>query len=1416
MNIFTSLKLGQSTSLLSGYKAKAIIGSHNEVPFIPSLKNALCEQDIIISKPNYSATWSYPNITLCNNVEDLLSSMLLIRLRPSTCKGSLPAKWPAGALLLAGLTPEERTSALTEISCEIGLDLNSPNKSYALVCQSREVGTTTHHCYERGMFGDPKPDYTLKPETLTALKTLEKLPKQEPDVTLKGARGYMAFFETFGSHFVSSVTVGDVLLQVFSYESAEYGKLIEAYKDCPNDLRGPTAQSFVYFTVPHSKSTGYGYTAAIGKICIASDDPALADTLSGGLWDENEYAFTDSIFAPYRRSDSVDLNTAFKKTVITGIELSSLEVFAEYIRKQIFQFIFKAAMYCRYHNSTGVEPHFVNICPYDIDSIFKNSDPISGDGLLSTISTPSINVFKERFELSSLHIEVANIVKTFSIFTNALTITTSQAKVIDVPGSDSVTLIGHVISVRASSSSMLRPPTLCLSESAYSKVKAEIVCSKFYGGLLITTGQCSKALVVANGLVFEIINGGIVLTADVRLSYVSSNETIQKHITDMQFSLIAAEARLNYLHAIKRDPNQDVDAALTLIRSFLSWLGSGSADESGLDVQLLNVQARAMYLAKLAGTDRQIGTPVPYLKYKAYQNVIDSVQNALRTITGDIHNFQEQIRARKAEEREIDRENFLNENIIKSGKLLERYISAQASYQESIANQCSSVASEKVKKLEGAKRMMEKLSDALSEQRQTVRNAIENYKEAVTDWEKRQMVKAALNIASNLFDLAFTFVTPASSFGALKALGETVQRIQKAVKVFNAIIKAYEAFKSIPKSPDKVITALSSVGPKGLELPSSEEWDEIKVNMEAVLAKGPDISAKVTLSAAFAILVLRGKALIECQNTIQSIASELSSIEQQIVLSQQQKRRLSKLKVNFSAGPKDLDVETIDLVGLTGQLLFFERQMLMTLASVIVTQDAALQYEYLQPPVPIDSFSLLNLQLTIVNQAMTINRGLLVQPQPKVQEEPIVYEIHGVKAKNITSGNSLTFNIGLAKREFASYNYVRVLSVDAEVGGILSTDSGKYYIELTFEGQPFYDRDFNGEPRTFCTNSRLFTFLHDTSSSSHFKILDPCPPPAHTNAVTQFTISSGDDPFGDNISNITPFSTWKFSLPPSASNNGINFDDDPRGLTVRLTFHILAQLKENTENMDRIFRSAYLRSRIGHSICTCPHATKKQAVLIHTSLSSLGQDVSSTLSLIQSSSFDQDVSSNLSSVLLSISGQDVSSNQVLDMMRNKSVCAGWDVVFSMTAKQVNTQLALQYKDRVGQPEFVRETGEQVKEDTTSQGVVQRTRFSFQFKAPKLQFLLNNSNSAQVFFPIKCGIYEFAIKPKHSDWVIVSKLSVKESDGAYIQGDVPLSVFQGSVSTQHDVVVKLNEGSSTREALLHKTLKLMLIPICVVH
>jgi hypothetical protein len=155
--------------------------------------------------------------------------------------------------------------------------------------------------------------------------------------------------------------------------------------------------------------------------------------------------------------------------------------------------------------------------------------------------------------------------------------------------------------------------------------------------------------------------------------------------------------------------------------------------------------------------------------------------------------------------------------------------------------------------------------------------------------------------------------------------------------------------------------------------------------------------------------------------------------------------------------------------------------------------------------------------------------------------------------------------------------------------------------------------------------------------------------------------------------------------------------------------------------------------------------------------------------------------------------ESVTNNDVLKMMSGKSVCAGWDVVFSITAKEVNHQFQKQYHDRLGNPKFIRSTGKIVTETKTSEGMKTKTEFNFTFDAPRLEFLLNNSNSAQIFLPIMSGHYEYSIFLKGS-WNLVSKADVKKTDESYIVGDVPLAILPGSVSSQHNVAIKLNGGA----------------------
>ena len=211
------LQTGQSLNLLDGYNSSVFLDKTGHVPFTFGEKQALFYREPVVTLPEESAWSSWPEISLHNSAEQLISALLQIKLRPfedRSSEGGGISVWPAGALMLAGLTDADRSAALKNVSAEIGLDLNTPEWSYALVRRSRTANTVVHPCLASELFRLVDLDETLRPDTLQALKELQKLSKEGPDVDQIGAEGYLQFFSTFGTHFISKIVSGDCIFQV--------------------------------------------------------------------------------------------------------------------------------------------------------------------------------------------------------------------------------------------------------------------------------------------------------------------------------------------------------------------------------------------------------------------------------------------------------------------------------------------------------------------------------------------------------------------------------------------------------------------------------------------------------------------------------------------------------------------------------------------------------------------------------------------------------------------------------------------------------------------------------------------------------------------------------------------------------------------------------------------------------------------------------------------------------------------------------------------------------------------------------------------------------------------------------------------------------------------------------------------------
>ena len=78
-----------------------------------------------------------------------------------------------------------------------------------------------------------------------------------------------------------------------------------------------------------------------------------------------------------------------------------------------------------------------------------------------------------------------------------------------------------------------------------------MICSKFYGGLHIINNSDSTSLGIVNGLVFEMQENTASITADIRAS--TTGTVLHDYATNLEFALVAAEARLNFLLSTKTE-----------------------------------------------------------------------------------------------------------------------------------------------------------------------------------------------------------------------------------------------------------------------------------------------------------------------------------------------------------------------------------------------------------------------------------------------------------------------------------------------------------------------------------------------------------------------------------------------------------------------------------------------------------------------------------------------------------------------------------------------------------------------------------------------------------------------------------------------------------------------------------------------
>lgn len=1355
------IKLGQATNLLYGLKAGLNPKVPNVSPFFAPTIEPLPLIDAVIP-PDATAYWQLPKITIHNNVNSLLSAVYPYTVNPLTGDVST-FSLPSGPLMVEDLN---KSSVIAELSKYLGIDLNAQNL-FMLVELNRNVGSTSHS-YTSGTGGNA--NESLNDE----VNNLNKIASTDSNkLTATSAKEFIKCFNSIGTHYVSKITAGDKIFQVFAYKSKAFAELTNAFNasaDGKGYVNGIEANSFQYYTTPSSSSTGVelGYVSQLGSINIVSEDSIFQDSLKAGLWNDSIRANGNSIFSAYNNPQKIQL-TDFKSVVAVSFELTPIGNLIPVDKivkgRNYWNRLFKGAMLQKYGHNIRVT--------YPSQNSYQWKNLLSNSGAwLSTIATPTVNVYDGHLALDKIQLTNREIVKDFSSWS---VIMESQKSSTAIPG-ETVSLFSYLIDTTGPDA----PPSIELSgKTAFDNLK--MACGQMDGALTIGYTNATEQKTIMDGIVLisstskdQSNRSTISINSD--LFGEQDPILLTNQSPNLNFSIVTCQTLLYSRGNTAKD-------AQNLAHNCLVWLTNIIPNKETISSELATVRLRASYLAHIAGNLEEEGVTVPYLTYKSYENYIVAMTNAAGALNNTIYNYQNKIELQKIAELTAKTAEEINDNIKKSGNLLKEYIEAVAINQGDIAANYDNIISTKKRELKSTISGFSSLVKGVEDQKMAVRYAKQDFEKAMVDYETTLIIKAVIDISMAFMAVGSSIAIPSSSITALVSLGTTAQKIQKILNVTTKIIDLEKTIEKSVKDIISVTNTLDQLTKAQLDMPSSLEWSEMSINFEASLATAPSevAGAKAKYVAAFKILVLRAQAMISAQSKIAQINAEIMLNEAQVKINQDQKERLNKIVKGLNYGSTTIpNLAEVDLLSLTGHVQSQLNQVLGSLAQALILQDSAVQFELLAEPTPIKKFDLNGLHLVMASQqANIITAKQAFNPPPFIVNDPIQYVIKSVPIKAFTKGNTYEFTIQPSATEFQPYNMIRINQVVVDIPQIKGSQNGKYRLDLSCLGNPFQDRNPLGEPLVFNTIKRIFgPYEYQVNAGKHIPVFGN-----ETGTIAK------------DITHITPLSTWQVNMPELPVNEDIDFGEN-EFVDIVLSFRIEA-LAQNA------------LSRF------CTLQGKSASKLSH-------PELIKTMRLMAKRIQPQTMKSRSPLLKEAAAPEDATLQNMLEQMNKaQGVLKGWDCVLNMLEEPVNKFLAEQYKEKYpSQEPMIVEVGFCSTVPLGDQTVLAYTKFSVNLAQPLLEFQANNQNYVKVTQLIQSGFIQkgsmlvdgedaqcpvpLDIQNPNIKWA--EKKTINISNEPKLVGTVGLGMVQGivqpelpdktkgNINDSHSVVLDFTKGS----------------------
>lgn len=407
------LRLGDSANLLRGLWPTWITPGCDQRPFFKSPRAAFTTFDMV-PRPEYAGEWTGPSFSLHDTVDDLVDGIFDYHIAAS-CSGARKTEVRPSKLMLAD---DAREASLDRLGALLGLNLKeSPGHGFILLKMSRTAGQFCHEVSKGGIGQSIRIWNYWTAEGRHAMGRLRVAQKaylgalRESAFTSRQASRYLDYFESFGTHYVSRIVMGDLLVQVLGCDARRFGELKNhvIQETGGTHCCGPLTGGMRIFTGPD-------WITETGKIVRASCASGENSFPKSDEWFDAEFAKADSLLMLMDRSKRSRLQSALPNIhVPILIEFSSQHSFMEVFRADAFHQVLTGALLQRFPSgirvsttSSRVLHDLCDLTPdagdvetvFDRTSIVKRSVDFSECRLSPRTELQSIDVGCLSFQLS--------------------------------------------------------------------------------------------------------------------------------------------------------------------------------------------------------------------------------------------------------------------------------------------------------------------------------------------------------------------------------------------------------------------------------------------------------------------------------------------------------------------------------------------------------------------------------------------------------------------------------------------------------------------------------------------------------------------------------------------------------------------------------------------------------------------------------------------------------------------------------------------------------------------------------------------------------------------------------------------------------------------------------------------------------